>query len=261
MPMWVVATSTDMKCPSWTPSGGTGWGDSTDPPSMCAQARGDASTPQQTQVIDPMLVQCWASVVDGGPTLDQHWVYVSCLLGPGFRSVRQQTSFSCRCVLTDLDLRSLIGWDRDPAQWEVYYVGQIDGVYFTLVTLWFFLLIDLYWLVFMKWNGIIFGHDSTLFKRIIPLKTHVIHQHSELKRPISVTQMSQTWSVPAATQMSCRENISAPKQRLNTSTVHSVHRPRWCPISELLSWMIYLNHLKGVRRCPISKLCLSQYCR
>ena len=25
-------------------------------------------------------VKCWASVVDGGPTLNQHWVNVSCLL-------------------------------------------------------------------------------------------------------------------------------------------------------------------------------------
>ena len=25
--------------------------------------------------------QCWVSVVDGGPTLVQHWVDVSCLLG------------------------------------------------------------------------------------------------------------------------------------------------------------------------------------
>ena len=37
---------------------------------------------QQTRDIDPMLVQCWASVVDDGPTLNQHWVNVSttCLL-------------------------------------------------------------------------------------------------------------------------------------------------------------------------------------
>ena len=28
-----------------------------------------------------MLVLCWASVADGGPKLDQHWVKVSCLLG------------------------------------------------------------------------------------------------------------------------------------------------------------------------------------
>ena len=30
---------------------------------------------------DPMFDQCWASVVDGGPTLVKHWVDVSCLLG------------------------------------------------------------------------------------------------------------------------------------------------------------------------------------
>ena len=29
----------------------------------------------------PMLVQCWASVVDGGPTLRQHWITELCLLG------------------------------------------------------------------------------------------------------------------------------------------------------------------------------------
>ena len=28
-----------------------------------------------------MLVLGWASVADGGPELDQHWVNVSCLLG------------------------------------------------------------------------------------------------------------------------------------------------------------------------------------
>ena len=28
-----------------------------------------------------MLVLCWASVADGGPELDHHWVNVSCLLG------------------------------------------------------------------------------------------------------------------------------------------------------------------------------------
>ena len=28
-----------------------------------------------------MLGQCWADVVDGGPTLSQHWFDVSCLLG------------------------------------------------------------------------------------------------------------------------------------------------------------------------------------
>ena len=28
-----------------------------------------------------MLFQCWAGVEDGGPTLKQHWVNASCLLG------------------------------------------------------------------------------------------------------------------------------------------------------------------------------------
>ena len=29
---------------------------------------------------DPMLAQCWTSFCDAGPTLNQHWVSVSCLL-------------------------------------------------------------------------------------------------------------------------------------------------------------------------------------
>ena len=33
---------------------------------------------QQTRVIDPMLVQCWTTVSDGGPTLRQHRASVSC---------------------------------------------------------------------------------------------------------------------------------------------------------------------------------------
>ena len=28
-----------------------------------------------------MLGQCWADVIDGEPTLNQHWFNVSCLLG------------------------------------------------------------------------------------------------------------------------------------------------------------------------------------
>ena len=36
---------------------------------------------QSTRYTDPILVQCWNSVADGGPTLYQHWVGVSCGLG------------------------------------------------------------------------------------------------------------------------------------------------------------------------------------
>ena len=36
---------------------------------------------QKKRRIEPMLDQCWAGVVDGGPALVQHWVGVSRLLG------------------------------------------------------------------------------------------------------------------------------------------------------------------------------------
>ena len=36
---------------------------------------------QQTRAVDPMLFECWASLADGGPTLKQHKVNVSCLMG------------------------------------------------------------------------------------------------------------------------------------------------------------------------------------
>ena len=41
----------------------------------------DIAITQQTRDIEPLLVQCWASVVDGGPALNQQWLNVSCLLG------------------------------------------------------------------------------------------------------------------------------------------------------------------------------------
>ena len=36
---------------------------------------------QQTRGIEPILFYCWASVVDGGPTVKQHRLNASCLLG------------------------------------------------------------------------------------------------------------------------------------------------------------------------------------
>ena len=47
------------------------------PPAVCS-ARPAA---QQTRGVEPVQVWCWASVADGGPELEQHWVNVSCLLG------------------------------------------------------------------------------------------------------------------------------------------------------------------------------------
>ena len=48
--------------------------------SMCLKT--GLSTCQQTRYVEPMVVQFWASVADGGPALNQHWVDVSCLCGP-----------------------------------------------------------------------------------------------------------------------------------------------------------------------------------
>ena len=36
---------------------------------------------KQTRGVNPVLVYCWAGVVDAGPTLNQHWVIASCFLG------------------------------------------------------------------------------------------------------------------------------------------------------------------------------------
>ena len=57
-----------------------GWGSWSAAHNVCM-----CETTQQTRDIDPMLDQCWASVVDGGQTLVQHWVDVSFLLGSEIR--------------------------------------------------------------------------------------------------------------------------------------------------------------------------------
>ena len=59
-------------------------------PQTPAQCQGNARHPcidpllaQQTRGLDLMLFQCWTSAVGGGPTMKQHWVISSCLLGGG----------------------------------------------------------------------------------------------------------------------------------------------------------------------------------
>ena len=48
----------------------------------CPGKKHPSPPPQQTLGVGPLLlVWCWASVVDGGPTSSQHWVNVACLLG------------------------------------------------------------------------------------------------------------------------------------------------------------------------------------
>ena len=50
----------------------------------------DTMGSRQTRDIEPLLDQYWASVVDGGPTLNQQWLNVSCLVG-----CPQQKSAGC----------------------------------------------------------------------------------------------------------------------------------------------------------------------
>ena len=51
---------------------------------------------QQEQYFGPMLSQCWASVVDGGPTLVQHRANVLCLLGYGLSYIGRQLQYTFR---------------------------------------------------------------------------------------------------------------------------------------------------------------------
>ena len=57
---------------------------------------GKQPTTQQTRNILPMLDQCWASLVDGGTTLVQHWEDFSCLLGTHRYNVVSMTAQSRR---------------------------------------------------------------------------------------------------------------------------------------------------------------------
>ena len=43
------------------------------------------TTPQQRRDVHPLLDQKRASVYDAGPTMIQHWMNVSCLLGAALR--------------------------------------------------------------------------------------------------------------------------------------------------------------------------------
>ena len=39
----------------------------------------NVDTTKPAQDVDPALLQCWPTVADGGPTLNQHWINVSLL--------------------------------------------------------------------------------------------------------------------------------------------------------------------------------------
>ena len=75
-----------------------------------SDARSFAAT-QQTQYIHPMLLECWTSVCDAGPTFKQHWISVSCWLewaqrwanlwstGPGLCQLYATASYGLLAIL------------------------------------------------------------------------------------------------------------------------------------------------------------------
>ena len=75
------------------------------------------STHQKTTHTDPLLNQCSASVADGGPTLNQHWIHVLCLLA---RCWRQSAVAERCCNAAGLTL-SLPWWHRKAlTQWPPF---------------------------------------------------------------------------------------------------------------------------------------------
>ena len=48
---------------------------------VLGRMHGNERGSQQTRDVDPMLLWCWATVFDAGPTSHQHWINVPCLLG------------------------------------------------------------------------------------------------------------------------------------------------------------------------------------
>ena len=56
--------------------------------------------PQQARDVEPLLFKCWANVEDGGSTLKQHWLNVSCLLSQPLRLHFRRGTGSNRCQIT-----------------------------------------------------------------------------------------------------------------------------------------------------------------
>ena len=105
---------------------------------------------QQTRYIDAMLVQWWTSVVDGGPTVAQHSVYVSCLL----LSTNHNTTLLFNiCLLEKCSICLLEKW-VDTAFW---LCTAADSAFVVLLTLtWTHLLWFIYeWVIILCWQ-----HDN-----------------------------------------------------------------------------------------------------
>ena len=88
---------------------------------------------QQTRYINPLLVQCWTSVVDGGPTMDQHWFDVSCLLGSESETLTQccfnvGPSFAARANFDPTLGQSLVSLPREKTFRVCEYLQTIPDI-------------------------------------------------------------------------------------------------------------------------------------
>ena len=80
---------------------------------------------QLTRDIEPILAQCWVDVVDGGPTLNQHWFNVSCLLGLWYQDCFYKT------FIDNLD--DVYGYFTSYAHWRLLWRYFISYVYTPLL--------------------------------------------------------------------------------------------------------------------------------
>ena len=141
------------------------------------------STTQQTREVVPMLVLCWASLVDGRPTLKQHWFNVSCLLGRHCNTtsqcclkksgtspmICQHWSCSGSTPWHNLDTHDIIisnlniyltqksSWLKSNSTINANYLGFSEKIFFTLLSTSFFLYSagewPWYWDVYTRWRG------------------------------------------------------------------------------------------------------------
>ena len=71
-------------------------------------------------VVGPMLVYCWASVVDGGPTVNQRWANVPCLhVDENLWKIAFAfwLSLDLTYALSDVQIISQLTRDVDPMRW------------------------------------------------------------------------------------------------------------------------------------------------
>ena len=88
------------------------------------------ASPQPTQYVGPMLIQCWSTVYDAGPTLDQHTANVLCLLGQLMGhadfTFHPDRIVPCACLTTS-------GVSLSKPSWNEYLATAIHNRLSTLV--------------------------------------------------------------------------------------------------------------------------------